>query len=316
MKKIYIGMLSALLSAIIFGFTPILAKLAFAGGATGVTATFLRGALSLPFLFVTLRLMKIPLGLGKDWPLVLGTGLIGVGLTTLLLYMSYAYIPVGMATTLHFTYPVLVSLASVVIFKERLTPSKIVALILCAVGISLFLEQGGVGLVGIVLALLSGITYTVYMLLIEKTSLGHYHYYKLTFYFNIATALLAGGFGVATGQLNLHLTPSAWILCLLVALFTAFGALPLLQHGIKLAGASTAAILSTLEPITGVLLGALVLQEEVSAAKLIGCAIIIASILLITLSESGFVVFGRKDDGNKGGPSNTKMIRPKDSRTA
>lgn len=304
MMKKYSGIIAALLSAIIFGFTPILAKVAFAGGATGVTATFLRGALSLPFLFVTLRLMKIPLGLGKDWPLVLGTGFIGVGLTTLLLYTSYTYIPVGMATTLHFTYPLLVSLASVVIFKERLTRIKILALVLCAVGISLFLEKGGVGLVGIILALLSGITYTVYMLLIEKTSLGHYHYYKLTFYFNIAMALLAGGFGGVTGQLNLHLTPAAWTLCLLVALFTAFGALPLLQHGIKLAGASTAAILSTLEPITSVLLGALVLQEEVSAAKLIGCAIIIFSIFLTTLSESEIKILGKrarqsKNDGNK-----------------
>ena len=42
----------------------------------------------------------------------------GAFATTVTLYMSYSYIPVGMATTLHFIYPVLVTAGCVLIFRE------------------------------------------------------------------------------------------------------------------------------------------------------------------------------------------------------
>ena len=290
------GILSAALSAAIYGFTPILARTAFDGGANGITVTFLRGALSLPFLLAALRIKNIPLQIDKDWKAIVLAGVLGISMTTLLLYMSYSYISVGMATTLHFTYPVLVTVAGALFFKDRLTRPKLIALLLCSMGIVLFMEGGSASARGMILSLLSGVTYTLYILCIDKTGLGHIHYWLLTFWLNVCMTATSGLFGVATGQLQLALTPKAWVLCVLVALFTAFGALPLLQQGVRLAGASTAAILSTLEPITSVLLGVLVLGESISAAKLFGCGVIVASICLITMGEGGAALFYKATD--------------------
>ena len=39
--------------------------------------------------------------------------------TSMLLTLSYLYIPSGMATTIHFLYPVLVTLIMILLFKER-----------------------------------------------------------------------------------------------------------------------------------------------------------------------------------------------------
>ena len=55
----------------------------------------------------------------------------------------------------------------------------------------------------------------------------------------------------------------------------------LFQLGIRYTGASTAAILSTLEPITSVILGVLVLGELFTARKIAGCLCILLSVVLI-----------------------------------
>lgn len=81
------------------------------------------------------------------------------------------------------------------------------------------------------------------------------------------------------------LPPNAWLLSLLVSLFTSVGGLPLFQLGVRYCGASTAASLSTLEPITNVILGMLVLGETLSVLKLVGGILMIASVVLISTTK-------------------------------
>ena len=141
MGKKLTGILYAVLAAMIYGFTPILARIAFDGGANGITVAFLRGSISLPVLFIILRYKKIPLKPGRNWKLILLTGVFGTAFTTLLLYMSYSYISVGIATILHFVYPLLVSVACAVFFREKMNRWKITALILCSIGIFMFIDS-------------------------------------------------------------------------------------------------------------------------------------------------------------------------------
>lgn len=288
MGKKLTGILYAVLAAMIYGFTPILARIAFDGGANGITVAFLRGSISLPVLFIILRYKKIPLKPGENWKLILLTGVFGTALTTLLLYMSYNYISVGIATILHFVYPLLVSVACAVFFREKMNRWKITALILCSIGIFMFIDSiSSFGITGMFLALLSGGTYALYMVCVDKSPLKHMDYFQLTLYLNFLMSVVAGIFGMSIGELHFSLTPKAWILCVLVSLFIALGALPLTQRAIQLTGASTVAILSTLEPITSIVLGTLILKETVSFLKLTGCVFIIISILLIAVNEGG-----------------------------
>ncbi len=281
------GILYAVLAAIIYGFTPVLARIAFDGGANSITVAFLRGGISIPVLLIILGCKKISLDPGKHWGLILLTGVFGTGLTTLLLYQSYSYLSVGIATVLHYIYPLLVSVTCMVFFKEKINRWKVTSLVLCSIGIFMFIDSiSSFGIAGMFLALLSGATYAFYMICVDKSQLKDIDYFKLTLYLNFFMFIVAGIFGSFTGELNFSLTPKAWILCALVSLFIALGALPLTQQGIKLAGASTVAILSTLEPITSITLGTLILKEPISLLKLIGCIFIIVSILLIAISEA------------------------------
>ena len=66
----------------------------------------------------------------------------GFSLTPILLFSSYNYISSGSATTIHFSYPVLVILASVFIFKEKATWTKIASVVFCVIGLVLFMNRG------------------------------------------------------------------------------------------------------------------------------------------------------------------------------
>lgn len=286
-NQMYKGIIFTAASAVIFGFTPILARISYDGGANGITMTFLRCLLSLPVLFVILRVRGVSLKIEPAWRMpVAACGVFGAFATTVTLYMSYSYIPVGMATTLHFIYPVLVTAGCVLIFREGITTKKVLALLCGAAGTLLFLENfssgtGGSTGIGIFLALLSGLFYSVHMVVMDKSGIKNMHYFKLSFYLCLSGAVLSGIYGGVTGQLTLHMTGQAWLFAFLVSVCTSVGAISLFQLGIRYTGASTAAILSTLEPITSVILGVLVLGEVFTARKIEGCLCILLSVVLI-----------------------------------
>lgn len=286
MKK-YAGILAAITSAVLFGFAPILGKLSYQGGNNSIMLVFLRAALALPVLFVLLRVQRVPLAATKtelrDVALV---GTFGISATSLLLYTSYLYIPVGVATTLHYLYPVGVVLAGFFLFGQKISPAKGIALVLALGGVLLFLEKGEAsGGLGIFLAAASSLTYTIYMLGVEKTSLRHMHPFKLTFYICLVTAVVGLVFALATGSFTLELTPAAWLYSFLVALIVSVGAITLLQFSITRISASATALLSTLEPLTSMVLGGLVLHEALSAKKWLGCVLILACVVLVSLVQ-------------------------------
>lgn len=283
MKK---GIFYTVVSALIFGVTPAMARLTFDGGANAVTITFLRAALALPLLALAMKVKGIPFATDRrgfrDLFLVGG---MSSAITTVLLYLSYAYIPVGMATTLHYIYPVVVSASCVVCFGEKMTKPVLAALVLCMTGVALFSGKMDAGnATGVALALVSGFTLAFYMLFADKSTLRNEHFLKITFYISVALTVCAGTLGLVTGSLTFALTPKAWVYAWIVALSTSLGGIAFLQLGIKYAGAMIAAILSTFEPIASVVCGVLILGEEMSLLKAAGCACILVSVLLISFA--------------------------------
>ena len=100
-----------------------------------------------------------------------------------------------MATTLHFVYPVLVTVGCVLIFKEGITVKKVLALLCGAAGTLLFLKNFSAGSgsgAGIFLALLSGLFYSVHMIVMDKSGIKNMYYFKLSFYLCLFGAVLSG----------------------------------------------------------------------------------------------------------------------------
>ena len=138
------GFIYLLLSAVYFGFMPLLVKVICADGSTIVGALFLRFALAIIPLYIYLKVQKVPMELSvEEGKKILCVTVFGYGITALLLYSAYDYMPSGMATVIHFGYPVFVLLGSLIFLRRRVPKLKIVCVGLCMIGI--FLSYAGSG---------------------------------------------------------------------------------------------------------------------------------------------------------------------------
>ena len=94
--------------------------------------------------------------------------------SSLFLFEAYNYMDAGVASTILFVYPVLVAVIMALFFHERVSPLTMFAIVLAFAGISL-LSQGGDGkplsLLGMLLVFLSSLTYAVYIVGVNSSSL-------------------------------------------------------------------------------------------------------------------------------------------------
>ncbi len=284
------GIGATLLSAIYFGFVPLLMKTVYAGGGNSFTAAFLRFAFSIPVLFVVLKIKGVDLRITREelkhFFIITAFGYAG---TTLLVFTAYNYIPTGMTTTIHFLYPTFTVAGLMIFYREKIKASKIFCVILCLIGIVMFYNggEGQASLIGIILALCSSMTYAFYTIFLGKSEvLRDIEPMKRLFYMHIIGAVIMLVIGLISGNLNFHMTPLSWGVMALTANLTAFVGALLYQIGVKYIGSESTAMLSTFEPITSVIVGILVYGEPMTLRIFIGCAAIIASTLIIARTES------------------------------
>ncbi|MDR2780158.1 MAG: DMT family transporter [Synergistaceae bacterium] len=280
------GIIFTMISAVAYGISPVLIRMAYDGGATSASVAFLR-ILALPVLFAIMRAQKISPSLTRreTKDVIMSCG-IGFGITTLLLFGSYAYIPVGMATTLHFIYPITVSVVCIFFFREKFSLPMLCALVMCTAGVFLFMgNTEGVSAKGVAMALISGLTYAFFLVYVDKSEIKNMNHFKLSFWLSIMLTIFFGAYGAVTGTLALNLTAKAWILCAVNSVLCAVVAVTALQLGIQFSGAATASILSTLEPITSFALGVSILGEGYSTAKMIGVVCVVIAVITISIKK-------------------------------
>lgn len=277
------GFLATVVSATFFGFIPLMVKVVCSGGGNTLAAAFYRFALSLPVLYIYLRCKKIPMGITKKQLLdIILITLLGYGGTTVFLFTSYNYIPLGMATTIHFTYPVFTILGCVIFLREKIRKMKVLAVVLSFGGILFFYNgDGSVSLLGMALAFVSGMTYAFYTIYLRESSLKDMDSVKLIFYLNSVGAVMMLVMSLATGDFTVSLTPMAWAVAVFLAVSASFIGVLGYQVGVKCIGPQNTSILSTFEPITSVIIGVLVYQEGFTVRTLLGCLCILSSVIIV-----------------------------------
>lgn len=282
-----LGIFDVFLSAVVFGFTPVLANLSYAGGNNGVNMAFLRAVIPLPVLLV-LGWMTAPHYRASKPQLVKGAmlGVLQFG-CTLMLYTSYSYLPVGIATTLHFLYPLFVMLYHLIRHRENPGWMKWIGLFLSLGGAMLLVEtgEGGLSPFGMALALLSGVVFAAYIILLQKEADEPLPIYHLMTATSVSGAVLCALLGFATGSLTVALTPQAWIYAAMTALLVSIGGSAVFQAGVRIVGDADAAVYSLLEPLTSIVFGLLLLGESITLRKSASCALILLGLFITALAD-------------------------------
>lgn len=281
------GMAAVVLASIAYGIMPIFTKDLQLLGMPTVTVVFYRFLLASMTTGIYLLASKKGLGVTKRQlkDLIL-LGVAGFGLTAFFLASSYETLPVGLATMFHFTYPIFVVLIMMGLFREKATGMKWIAVASAVVGLILLMDlNGGLSLKGILWAVLSGVTYAVYVIGNRETSLRDLSAIQILFYVTAVSIVVFGLQAALRGDLSIPSSLRAWGDLFFISQVSTVFALSMLTYGIKTIGATKAAMINMLEPVIGVLAGMMVYGERLGVRASIGCAAVFLSVICISLED-------------------------------
>lgn len=280
------GTFLTIISAIIFGTAPLFAKAIYANGSNSITFVVHR-AVVCAVLSWAIQAFYVREPFRITWKEFKKAFICSVGfiLTPLLLYSAYNYLSSGLSTTIHFVYPVLVLLACVLFFREKVNAKKIICCVLCMVGIICFYTpDGSISIIGILIALLSGCTYAFYVVYLDKSGLQSIPPFKLNFWINFLSSIEIIIIALCTKQLTFALEPIAWGASIFYAVLCCIGCVAF-QEGTKYVGAQSASLLSAFEPATSVVLGIAIFHEQLTVASAIGIVSILISVILLSVEK-------------------------------
>ena len=275
------GIFLTILSALIYGFVPSLCSMTYLMGNNAVTLTFYRGVMILPILFLLMKKNGINFSCTKDEIIKIGiVAILGSTLTSLLLYGSIRYIGAGSSTTLHFLYPLFVVLICHYIYKDILTKRHIVALFISTIGVILFMDFKDFDKIKcVIMGLVSGFTFSIYLVGIEKFRLSRMNDYKLSFYLALFMSIFVFFYGIITREFIFHQPIQAYLLMMVISVLAQLIAVICLKKGIDILGSSLASMFSMFEPVSSVFFGVLLLGETITIVKSIGCILILLGVI-------------------------------------
>lgn len=215
--------------------------------------------------------------------------------TSIFLTASYTIgeIPSGVATTMHFLYPVFVTTVMIIFFGEKITLSKILA-VLMAFGGVFFLSGASLGggshlnPLGLLFVLVTIFTYGSYIIGVNNIKpVASMNGMKLTFYVLAFSCLLFFcNILVKGSEFQPIETFHQWWNILALAFVPTLISDLTLVYAIQLIGSTTTAILGCMEPLTAVLVGIAVFGEKLNINQGIGMALVFAAVYLVIVAQN------------------------------
>ena len=218
----------------------------------------------------------------------LGSGIVSLLFFTFCYFQAMNYMSLSAAAILLYTAPAIVTLFSAALFRERLTATKLAAVVLAFFGCALVsgLGSGDMALstLGILYGLGAGFGYAMYSIFARYALERGYSSNTINFYScllaSIGAALiwgLDGVFGAMTASAgNLALAAGTGVL-------TCF--LPYLLYTYGLTGMETgrASIMASVEPVVATIVGAAVFRERMSALSYAGVVLVLSAVVLLNV---------------------------------
>lgn len=209
-------------------------------------------------------------------------------ISAVFLFWGYKFMASGIATTLHFMYPVLTTLIMMLFFREKKSIWRFMAIALAVAGV-FFLSQGddsgSITFIGIFIVLLSALGYALYLVTVSQLKVGQMKGLRLTFYvFLFGTLLLFIGIGTAGHIQPIPNPHTAGNLVMLAIIPTVISNLALVK-AVKCIGSTLTSVLGAMEPVTAVCVGIFMFGEPFTNSVGLGIILIITAVTIIILKR-------------------------------
>jgi len=281
----FAGALYVAVSAASFGAMAIFARYARDSGADVVAVLCLR------FVIAALVMTAVMLASGTRWPsrrnaaILAGMGGIGYVGQSFSFFSALDHASAGLVALLLYLYPFLVTVLGALFLRQKLTASRIAAVLAALAGTALTIG-GGIGgsPTGIALGVAAALIYSVYILVGSRVMAREEPLAAATVVMIAAAAVFS--VLAATTEPGLPRGAIGWTAVVAIALVSTVVAMVCFFVGMQKLGAADAATLSTLEPVVTFILAAIFLGEAILPNQIVGGAIILGAVIWLTRAGS------------------------------
>lgn len=287
------GIFYAVISSMSFGFSPLFSLALITVGLTDFDILSYRWLIAGLVLLIYALCKKKSLRLNsfdEAWKIILLSAL--RALTSVTLLIGYVNISSGIAATINFMYPVIVTLSMVLFFGEKRSLVDYMAIVasifgvyLLASGESIVAHDGNTKL-GLACSLISAFSFAAYYIVMKQVKADKIEVVKFTTWVMMlsATYFIVCAL-IFNGKLTIVTDAKSWLNILGLGLWATMVSNITGVKGIRRIGPTMTSVLGAVQPVTAVILGVLFLGEHLYMRSLIGITIILIAVCIIVIHQ-------------------------------
>ena len=284
------GIICGVLAAVCYGTNPFGALPLYEEGVNTSSVLFYRFSMAVLMLGAMLLAERRSFSIsGKELKVLGSLGLLFAA-SSITYYQSFRFMDAGIASTILFVYPVMVAVIMAVFFREKVTLSTVMAILLALTGIALLYKGDSdvsLSTMGVMLVMVSSLTYAIYIVVVNQSSI-RMSSLKLTFFVLLVCMQTLLAYSFTSPDLHLMLPPSprAWFYACWLGLVPTVLSLVFMTIAVHEVGATPTAIMGALEPLTAVAIGVMVFGEFLTVRLIIGIVLILSAVMIIVLGKN------------------------------
>ena len=288
------GIFYAVISSMSFGFSPLFSLALITAGLSDFDILSYRwliaGLVLMFYAFAKKKSLRLN-SFDEAWKIILLSVLRAITSVTLLI--GYVNISSGIAATLNFMYPVIVTLTMVIFFGEKRSATVYLAILASIFGVYLLasgdsiVAHGGNTRLGLICSLISAFSFAAYYIVMKQVKADKIEVVKFTTWIMMLSAVyfIICAF-IFNGKLTLITDARSWMNALGLGLWATMVSNITGVKGIRRIGPTMTSILGAVQPVTAVILGVLFLGEHLYLRSLIGISIILVAVCIIVLHQN------------------------------
>ena len=289
MKRFFNARAMMVFSAAMFGtMAPIVRRIAVTSAELALYRAILAALLISGYLIATRQKIEFS-KIKKELLLLLCSGT-AMGFNWILLFQAYRYTTVSVSTLSYYFAPVIVTVLSPILFREKMTRRQIICFVMSTIGLVLVINVSGLDdnpshLIGILFGLGAACLYAT-VVLVNKfiKNVSGIHRTLLQF---LAAIIVLTPYVACTGGFHPEVLDSVgWICLLIVGLFHTGIVYCMYFTSLKELSGQEASILSYVDPLVAVVVSVVVLHEPITVLQIIGGAMILGFTLWNERSSS------------------------------
>ena len=287
------GVFYASISSASFGFSPLFTLGLLAAGLTSFDVLSYRwliaGIVLMIYAFCKKKTLRLN-SFDEAWKVILLSLLRSITSVTLLI--GYANISSGIASTINFMYPVIVTICMMLFFGEKRSAIDFVAIAASIFGVYLLASgdsivvEGGNTRLGLICSLISAFSFAAYYIVMKRVRADKIEVVKFTTWIMMFSALYFIVCAVVfEGKLTMLPDFKSWLYILGLGLWATMVSNITGVKAIRRIGPTHTSILGALQPVTAVILGVIFLGEHLYLRSCIGMTLILVAVTVVVMHQ-------------------------------